>query len=398
MKAVRISRGQPLAPFGDLPGELPILNEPLARVQERVLRQAGLTLVDTPPPGEPHLVFSDRTWFSAALVRKLLAAGPGRLRVDDADFLATTGPVQELPQPGLFEVAVHPGDGRPFEDIDAVTVDLGLHTADAPTTHPKLAHVVRPVRLGLAMVHQIDHWTHLLRANHLALALMGLQLKDDFDRAPWWRKAGQALGVLAKARSIRPEAIGAALTVRGEGVTVHPTAVVEACRLAPGVEIGAYAVVRGCIVGPGARIEEHTTALGSVLGARSILSRYAMANLCVVMDEGQISTGGGWQFSLVGRRAFIAWGATGLDLSFGGPIKVEHRGERVSSGHHLLGVCIGHDAILANNVRLHHGVAVPNEAFVVASADDLLRYPGRPDGPGPYVVQDGRLVALPRRR
>lgn len=398
MKAVRIIRGQPLAPFGDVPGALPVLNTPLATVQEEALAAAGLELVDEAPAGEPHLVFSDRTWFSAECVRRLLAAGPGRLCVDDPAFLATTGPLQELPRPGLYELAVHPGDGRPFDEIDSVVVDLGLTTADPPVTHPKLAHVVRPLRLGLALVHQIDHWTHLLRVNHLALALLGLELKDAFDRAPWWRKAGQALGVLARARSVQPEAIGAALTVRGGGARVHPTAVVEASQLGPDVEIGAFAVVRGCIVGAGTRIEEHTTALGSVFGTRCILSRYAMANLCVLQDEAQLSTGGGWQFSLVGKRAFVAWGATGLDLSFGRPIQVEHNGERVSTEHHLLGVCVGHDAVLANNVRLHHGVAVPNGAFVVAHADDLLRYPGRPEGNGPFVVEGGRLVPIRRRK
>ncbi len=398
MKAVRIIRGQPVAPFGDVPGSLPVLNTPLASVQEAALSAAGLELVDSAPPGEPYLVFSDRTWFSAECLRRLLAAGPGRLCVDDPEFLATTSPLQELSQPGLYELAVHPGDGRPFEAIEPVVVDLGLTTAEPPVTHPKLVHAVRPLRLGLAMVHQIDHWTHLLRVNHLALALLGLELKEGFDRAPWWKKAGQALGVLARARSVRPEAIGAALTVRGNGARIHPTAVVEASQLGPDVEIGAYAVVRGCIVGAGTRIEEHTTALGSVFGARCILSRYAMANLCVLLDEAQLSTGGGWQFSLVGRQAFVAWGATGLDLSFGRPIRVEHRGETVSTEHHLLGVCIGHGAVIANNVRLHHGVAVPNGAFVVAHADDLLRYPKTPEGNGPWVVKDGRLVPLPRRK
>lgn len=395
MKAVRIRRGQPLAPFGDPVAELPILNVPLARAQEAALARAGLTLAEA-APDEPHVVFSDRTWFSAEALRRLVAAGPGRLRVDDPGFLEATTPLQELPAPGLFELALHPGDATPFDDLPAVTVELGLEDADFPAPHPKLRHAMRPLRVGAAMVHQIDHWSHLLRANHLALSVMGQELKEDFLGAPWWKKLAGAARILGKARSVQPEALSAAITVRGEDCKIHPTAVVEASQIGPGAEIGAHAVVRGAIVGPGARIEEHTTVLGSILGTRAIVARYAMCNFCVVMDEGQVSCGSGWQFSVVGRQAFIAFGSTGLDLSFGGPIKVAHRGERVSSGHHLLGVCIGHGAVIGNGVRLHHGVAVPNEAVVVASADDLLRYPDLPEAAGPFVVEGGRLTPVRR--
>ena len=396
MKAVCIHRGEPLAPFGDPVATLPVLNTPLAQAQEAALLRAGLQPCDTAPEGEPHLVYSDRTWFSAEAVRKLVAAGPGRIRVSDPGFLEATTPLQDLAQPGVFELALHPGDGTPFDALPPVEVDLELEDADFPDPHPKLRHAIRPVRVGLAQVHQIDHWSHLLRVNHLALSVMGQELKEDFLGAPWWKKLAGATRILGKARSIEPSALAAAITVRGDDAKIHPTAVVEASQVGPGAEIGAHAVVRGAIVGPGARIEEHTTVLGSILGTRAIVARYAMCNFCVVMDEGQVSSGSGWQFSLVGRQAFIAFGSTGLDLSFGGPIKVAHRGERVSSGHHLLGVCIGHGAVIGNGVRLHHGVAVPNEAVVVASADDLLRYPDLPPEAGPFVVEGGRLVPVRR--
>ena len=398
MKAVRVQRGGAIAPFNDQPGALPVLGEALEATQAAAVAAAGLELVAEPPRGEAHIRFSDRTWFTPEAVRRLVAAGEGRLQTDDADFLSTTSPQQRLAAPGVFELALHPGDDRPMEALPPVRVDLGLQSADLPEPHPRLRHAIRPIRMGLAMVHQVDHWTHVLRINHLALAALGLRLKRDFEAAPIWKRVGGALWILAKARSVHPAQIGAALTVRGAKAKIHPTAVVEASQIGPGAEIGAHAVVRGSIIGPGARVEEHTTVLGSVIGANAIIARYAMCNFCVVMAEGQLSFGDGWQFCIVGRGAFVAWGATGLDLSFGGPVKVEQDGERVSSGHHLLGVAIGHRAVVGNGVRLHHGVAVPNDAVVVASADDLLRYPAVPEGvEGPFLVERGRLVPARRR-
>ncbi len=397
MKALCVPRGAPLEPWGDPVGSLPVLNVDLAEVQVAAIRRAGLVPATEVAPGEPHVVYSDRTWFSADTVRRLMAAGPGRLQVDDAAFLEATTPLQELPQTGVYELALHPGDGRALEELPPVRVDLGLEDATFPAPHPRLSHVVRPLRIGLAQVHQIDHWSHLLRVNHMALAGMGLELKADFLAAPIWSKIAGVVKILGKARGISEAQVGAALTVRGQGVKIHPTAVVEACQLADGVEIGAHAVVRGAVVGPGARIEEHATVLGSIVGARCIVARYAMVNFCVMMGGSQLSFGGGWQFSIVGREAFVAWGATGLDLSFGGPIKVSHRGQRVSSGHHLLGVCIGHQAVIGNSVRLNHGLSVPNGAVVVASTDDLLRDGSLPDGVGPYLVREGRLVDIGRR-
>ena len=52
--------------------------------------------------------------------------------------------------------------------------------------------------------------------------------------------------------------------------------------------------------------------------------------------------------------------ARGYDLSFGAPVKVLHRGERVSSGTHFLGAAIGHRARVGAEVILGYGAEVPN--------------------------------------
>jgi len=397
VNARRLTTGAPLPPFGDPLGQSPVLARPLATVQETALAEAGVTLLpdDAPPPAEPHLVFSDRTWFTAELARRVAAAGPGRLRVTDPVWWEITGALQDTPAPGVYEIGVHPGGQGGLDTLEPVDVDLELRPIEPPTLHPAMQHAMRPLLGGAAMVHQIDHWSHLLRVNHLAIGVLAEEARLFWERAPWWRKVWMAIRVLAAARSINPSIVARALTEKGKNVRIHPTASVEACRIGDDVEIGAYSVVRASVLADGAKVEEHATIGLSVIGAGARVGRYAMANLCVLDAGCQVSTGGGYQASIFGRDSFMAWGATGLDLSFGGHIKVMHRGERVDSGQHFLGVAIGHRARIGNGVRLNHGVAVPSDAFVVAPGEDLLRKEeGWPEGAEIVGVERGRAVKI----
>ena len=54
------------------------------------------------------------------------------------------------------------------------------------------------------------------------------------------------------------------------------------------------------------------------------------------------------------------------DLSFGGPIKVTHKGQRVSAETRFLGSCIGHRAKVGPRVRIGYGEMIPNDTFIVA--------------------------------
>ena len=402
MKAVRIPVGRPLAPFGDAVGALPVLDVPLAQAPEAALSAAGLSLADAPPRGEPYVVFSDRTWFSPELLRRLVAAGPGRLRVDDADWHAVYEPLQELPAPGLYEIGVHPASATPpaldrFPELAPHAVDLGLEAFPAPRLHPALAHAAtRPVKVSAAAVHQIDHWTHLLRANLLALGAGGLEAKLAFERLPWWRRLLTGLGLLARVRSREPARWMAALSRVAPTAKIHPTAVVELSEIKDGVEIGPYAVVRGSVVGEGVRIEEFASIHRSVVGAGGQVGRYGMINLCVMLPGAMVSAADGYQMSVFGRDAFMAWGAVALDLSFGKPVRVEQGGVRVDSGQHLLGVCVGHRARVGYGARMMYGAVVPNDAFLVAEAGAFLRTWGDAPVGGPVTVVDGRPVPVRR--
>ncbi|MCK6507347.1 hypothetical protein L6R53_28915 [Myxococcota bacterium] len=399
MQAVRVPRGRPLAPFDEAPEALRVLDQPLAQVQDRALAEAGFERVAEPPADQPFLVLSDRTWITAEALRRLRAAcggRPGRLRVADPVFLAATGSLQALDAPGLYEVAILPPGPPDLSRAPPVDVDLGLEDADLPALHPRMQHAARPLRLGAAMVFQLDHWMHLVRVNQLALAARAAAEKLAFERRGWLGKAWIVLKILARARSINGYRIARALSQVGKGCDIHPTAVVEVSQLGEGVKVGPHAVVRGSVLGDGAVVDEHATVNFSVVGQGAHVGRFAMLNLSTLWPGAWVSWCNGTQACVIGRDAFVAWGATLLDMSFGRTIAVEHQGARVDSGEHFLGVAVGHRAVVGHGVKVNYGVAVPGDAVLVGGPEGLLR--GWQDAPvgEPCRVEQGRPVPVRR--
>ncbi len=385
-----------LPPFPDPVGELPVGRHTLRAAQSQALADAGFNLVDEAPAQGAYLVFTDRCYFTAEALRLLRAAGPGRLRSRDDGFWDNTGPLQDVPEPGLYELALHPGGGAPLDELDPVDVDLGLVDVPMPEVHPAMARAMRPLRGGAAVVHQVQHWSHLVRLAPLAIFAELHQGSLDWKRAGLIRKAWAAGGIFAKARSVRPARLARALSQIHPDAEVHPTAVVEASTLEAGAKVGAFSIVRASHLGPGSSVAEHSLVQMSVLGPKATVGRHAMVT-AVLMMAGSMVSGGGYQASVLGRGAFVAWGSVLLDLSFGRPVMVEHEGRRQSSGHHFLGAAIGHEAVIGNGVRIHHGMAVPGGAVLVAPGEDLLRdWADAPVDAGPLVVREGRAVPLKR--
>jgi NDP-sugar pyrophosphorylase family protein len=223
------------------------------------------------------------------------------------------------------------------------------------------------------MVHQVDHWTHIVRVNHLALAAEAEAAWVDWQSSSFLRKARTLGALIWQSRGWQESQILRSLSKIHPEAKVHPSAVVEASRIGPGVRIGPMAVVRNSVLGANTRVEEHATVVMSSLGDGCHVGRYGLVNMCTAWAGARISSGGGYQCCVFGRDSFIAWGATVLDLSFGGEVKVLDQGAKVSSGHHFMGAAIGHDACLGNGVRINHGMEVPCGSVLVAGADDLLR-------------------------
>ncbi|MDP2304637.1 MAG: hypothetical protein Q8P18_01250 [Pseudomonadota bacterium] len=392
MLAVRIASGTTFPPFDDPVGQTRVLRGTLVEAQDKALAAAGFTLVSTPPDDAPYLVFSDRVWFTASFLRAVKAAGGvGRVRISDATYLRETGPLQSTPE--RPEVAMVAAGAPPSLDGSDLAIDLQLRAAAPMELHPAFAHAQRPLVTGTRLVHGLEHWSHVLRVNLLALVATAEEAKADFEASPIWKKVFVVLAVLLRARSLKPHAIGRALNRVGKRCKIHPTAVVEASQLGDDVEVGAFALIRGCVVGDGAKIEDYAHTSLSVIGPGARLGRTAMCNFSVLYPGAFVSAGGGWQMCVFGRDAFVAMTATAFDLSFGQPVRVVHQGAVVSADTHFLGVAIGHRARIGAHVKMGYGMAVPSDAFLVAPSGDVLRkWPSPIEGAA--TVRDGVAVGV----
>ncbi len=372
MIALRIPTGHPLGPFGDPVGETPVLNLPLRTCQDEALAAAGLTLSDLPPDGAPYLCFGDSTWFTPALLRSFCAGRPGRLAVEDADFLRDTAPLQ--PERGRYFLAIRGAGQPPGFDGPVRTLDLQLRHTPAKPPHAAFAHAFRgDVALGPAMVHEVWHWTHVTRVNLLALAARAEESRAVWESGGFFARAGLILPVLWRAKSLHPAALARALLPIPKSAKIHPTAVIEACVIGEDVEIGPFACVRGTVLGAGCKIDAYASLNLAVVGAGAQVGRGAMVNLCVLYERAFVSAGGGFQMCVFGRDSFVAMTAMMLDLSFGRTISVESLEGRVDTEGYFLGGAIGHRAKIGAGVRIGYGVAVPNDTLLVAPPGDLVR-------------------------
>ena len=375
--------------------DVQVLGRSLGELLEEELDRAGLTVVEEPPADESYLAISDRTWVTAPLLRAFLdcAKAPARLRVDNALWLETTAALQDLPEPGLFEVALIPAGHPPsFGAIPAVTVEMNVQEHNMPSLHPALSHAM-PEKIPSTdgCVHQIDHWSHVLRVNWLALSAILVGEGRAFKRRNPLSKLWTLIRLLLKARSISRWKLARSLSRVGKKCSIHPTAVVELSMIGNGVKIGPHSVVRCSVLGDGVKVEGHCSVIGSVLGQGARIGGRGTAILCVLYPGAFISMGNGYQACVFGRDAFLAMSATVFDLSFGDPVKVRRGNERVSSGFHFLGAAVGHRARIGGMVTLGYGVEIPNDATVVGPIAEVLRHWG--PGEGPRRVKDG--VALP---
>ena len=399
MKVFVVDAGLDISPFNDPAKECQILGRRLSDSQKEAFAQLGIEHVDSPPEGESYLLISSRTWFTTQTIAQFLkvATAGSRLKIDDDLFCESSAKLQELPEEGLYEIGLIAAGAPPsFDGLTPVVIDARVERKEAPKEHPALMHAMpRELPFTDVGVHQIDHWSHILRANWMAISCSFAREHRKFKSRNIVSKFFAVVWFLMKARSISKWKLARALSVVGKKSSIHPTAVVEASVVGEGVEIGPYAVVRGSFIGDGCKIEEHTTVNASVLGRGAKVGRFGMANLSVLYDGAFVGAANGYQASVFGEGAFLAWSVTVFDLSFGEHVKVRHKGERVSSGSFFLGAAIGHRARIGGQVSLGYGTEVPNDSFLVGSAQDVMR--SWEEGEGPHRVVSGVATPISRK-
>lgn len=399
---VVVPTGHRVAPWDRPVGALPVLGGTLAESQHTAFEALGLCRVDAATSGRPALVLSDRQWVTPSALEKMLAAGPGRMRVDDAAWWQTHGPMQPVTEAGAMELALWDGTGSPPDtladlcEISLVDVDLGLQDSErGGADNLRLAHANRPLRVGAAGVHLVACWPHLVYVNQLAIQALAHAAKARFDRASMWDKAAQLLRLLSRAGSTSPHAVATAMNVLADDVDIHPSATVEASILGPGCVVGPHAVVRASVLGAGVVVDEHATLVSSVAQDHVRVGPYGHLRYSVAMPHARISAGAGFQLSIFGEHSFVAWGAAALDLSFGRTIRADVGSGRQDSGQHLLGCAVGDRAVVGQGVRLAPGALVPSDATLFAPPDTVYRGWGDHPATSDPVHPAGRSVRRP---
>ena len=268
--------GRPLAPWFDPIGDTPVLDASLRHSQEQAIAAAGC----------PRGCRADRQTVHPSRGPTLVHGGgpeTGRTR-SRAGSRSTMGFSEGAPSAtsGAGGHRNSPTSPRcaPIRRRSPRKDDLGLD--GMPPFNKHMRHALRPVRVGPAMAHHLDHWSHVVRVNQLALVAIGEEARFWWDTSGWIPRLWQVLKLLWRARKPTRRAIFHHLLPVSPKAQIHETAVVEASRVAAGAYIGPHAVVRGSVIGPGARIEDSATVNLSSVGANSQVERFAMVNLCVL--------------------------------------------------------------------------------------------------------------------
>jgi len=390
-------------PFNDKVEDCRLSGKPLKEVQKINCEQAGIALVDSVPENEPYILFSDRTWFTVELLQKLVKSGIGRVRVTHQGWLEKTGPLQEFDGAGLYDIEYKEAGSPPeFSTETILAFELDLHPVDLASIlpvvdHPRMKELEsKPLWVGLEMIHHIDHWTHLLRINQLLIHYAAERGLQAIKKTNIFKKLLGLLILLIKARSFNRHKIMQKLNNIGKKVDIHPTAIVEFCTIEDGAQIGPFSILRGSHIGKDVQIKERVIIQGSSIGEKAYVSTLALINLSVVYPNSFISSGHGFQMSLVGRECFLAAGSAYLDLSFGKTIKVRNNDDTgwVDSELNFLGIAVGHRATIGYGIRLRYGVSVPNDAFLQAPSENLLRDWNNAPVHEPVTVINGKAVSL----
>ncbi len=396
-----LQTGRTIAPFGDAPGEVRVLNRSLAERQAEACEQCGVAepraIDDLAEVDQlPAVVFADHTWFSRTLLQEFLAGarargGSSRCGIKASVFVEATEALQDLDlqEDGgaaydlwlLTEAADTP---EVLADLPVVALDP-KESVEEPRLPPQFVNEATPSRVAVTSrgAMHVTHWALIVRVN---LAAFVCTLKDLWERRP----------VYIVLRFVMDKLFGRFRRVRlsrvGKGCDIHPTAVVEGSWLGENVKVGAGAIIQGCVVGNDTIVEEGVILELSTIGHRCWIGRNTVVFMSVMYD-GVFSGHRLTQACLFGHEVCTTGGGYLIDMNFHGPVKVMKDGVPVSSGTNFLGVCIGHRVVMGTGLWIHAGREVPNDCFLIRDpADVLMKIPTEVAPGAPMMLKDGALV------
>lgn len=385
--------GRRVAPFGDAPGEIPILNRPLSAWQAEAFAGAGLTPVATRTP--PCVVVPDNLFCTARALLAFVAGAAGR----DAVFVLAAsrfgkGTTSVQPSVTALEAGgwrfdrVRFVSGNNAPPIDVV-VDPEEQTLDLPMPNYFLGTEKLEIGIPRHPVMELNHWVHILWINQQAGSI-------ELRNTPPWRLAMRGLWGAMRAFSLNKWKILGKLNRIGKNCDIHPTAVVEGSTLGDNVSIGAFSRVLLSRVDDGATIMSGCQVDLSVMGKGSVVSENCVLRFSVLYPEAVVSQYL-MQQCVLGRRAVTTGGSFSIDLNFDQDIRVPLDGQLWSTGSRFVGSAFGHRCRVGTGFWMASGRMVPNDAFLIRDPDQVLnRIPEElPPGPTAVIGKGVKSLGLP---
>jgi carbonic anhydrase/acetyltransferase-like protein (isoleucine patch superfamily) len=226
-----------------------------------------------------------------------------------------------------------------------------MSVLDTALASPQPGRMTTPILAprGDRIIWAIGHWTDLLVANLLMLQSVVLgNTGNEIDST----------------------------------ADVHPTAIVERCRVGADVRVGPYAVISDAHLGAGTVVMEHASVARSQLGAGCVVQTGALVHDSVVGDTTVLSfhtaTRGSVLLghstisaavvarSVIGRDVFLARGMQiGASTLADEPVRVRVGRRSISTGIRLLGCGVGSGSRIGGGVALSPGYEVPPDTYLV---------------------------------
>lgn len=420
-RAIILSSGTTLSPFGDPAGEAFFSGERLRQTQDRAFGRLGLEVVRVhsveearaaaaSSPAGPVVLLLDRVYVSEKAARDFLRSSrklkpPVALALEVDASVEYTRPlgsmlhetsqvVHDVVRVDGAELPAGPED--PVEWLRAIVktarrclVKKRVIVVDIPLPIIPSQDDPRPILrypVTSTVVVSVEHWVHVLWLNQIAFGIRWMEL---LRRRPLWALLRVLMGL-----SFDRERLLARLVHTGSGVKIHPTAHVSGSILGEGVVIGPHATVRNSVLGPGVIVQDHAVLLNSVVGDRTLVTENTFGVSIVSYPD---ATVGNYklQMCLIGEGAYVHPWVGFVDAKFIGHVKVAHRGALVSTERAFLGSCVGHRARVAAKVMIQSGREIPNDAVVVMRPDEVVGEVPEHMPPGqPFVRDRGTLVPL----
>lgn len=381
--------GRRIAPFDDPPAEALIGNRTLSERLDAAIRGAGLTRVDALEP--PCVVVPDTLWCTAGALRKFVDGAAGRdavLVLGRCRFADASTPVQphvrKVEAGFLFETI------RFVSGADAPPVEVVIDPEEDPFDIPAPPYLdIETLAFGLPkdVVMTLHHWVHILWANLFVGAV-------EARNTPKSTMIRRGLWAAVRAMSINKWRVMGKFNVIGKGCDIHPTAVVEMSTLGDNVTVGPFARVFASTLGDGAQVWAGAHCELSTVGPRAVITEMSTLRFSVLYPEaivGQYLM----QMCVLGRKVVTTGGAFTMDLNFDQNIRVPLDGALHDTGTRFLGAAFGHRARIGTGFYLASGRMIPNDYFVVRSADEVVsKIPEGLAARNPLAVQGRTLVPL----